>query len=240
MNYPPPFPQNSSFIAPLVACLFALNIFAAPASREAVVTKVTGDGTYTDAAGVTKPLKTGVKLTQGASASTSPSGYMELDLGLNGGILVIKPNSSIRFNKFNQHTTDSNQVADTQLEILKGGISGNVKKLSAGSTYEVKTTNALAQIRGTDFTIYSDGTLSVFAGSVAIRYTILEQASEPVTVTAGQSCASPTVPGGTALVFVTPIGDFGDPPPQPQVAKEVPPLNFVSPLTGTSVEKISK
>jgi len=61
-------------------------------------------------------------------------------------------------------------VSDTQLDLKAGRITGNVKKLSAASKYEVKLPNGVAGIRGTLFDLSAEGVLRVVVGSMVMAW----------------------------------------------------------------------
>jgi len=67
--------------------------------------------------------------------------------------------------------TGADIVTDTQLDLRAGRIFGTVKKLSAGSRYEVKIPNGVAGVRGTIYTLTALGDCSVYEGSIAMALT---------------------------------------------------------------------
>ena len=67
-------------------------------------------------------------------------------------------------------------VSDTELDLRKGSIFGNVKKLSAASQFLIKTPNGIAGVRGTTFSLSVDPTTAatlaqVLAGSLVVSET---------------------------------------------------------------------
>ena len=66
--------------------------------------------------------------------------------------------------------TGEDIVTETQLDLKRGRITGNVKKLSAGSKYEVKFPNGVAAIRGTLFDIQAVGIIKVHTGSLVVAW----------------------------------------------------------------------
>src|SRR5947199_36035 len=66
--------------------------------------------------------------------------------------------------------TGADIVSETQLDLQRGRLFGNVKKMSAASRYEVKLPNGVAGIRGTIYTLSSDGVVQVLVGSAVIAY----------------------------------------------------------------------
>src|SRR4051812_17919700 len=64
--------------------------------------------------------------------------------------------------------TGADVVSDTQLDLKQGHIFGTVKKMTAGSRYEIKLPNGVAGIRGTSYDLWSDGRFRIGSGSGAI------------------------------------------------------------------------
>src|SRR5437899_7982601 len=134
--------------------------------------------------------------------------------------------------------TGADTVSETQLDLQRGKIFGNVKKMSAASRYEVKLPNGVAGIRGTIYTLTASGVVQVLVGSVVIAY--IGADGNPVTqpVMGGQQFDARTGQ-------ITPIKDFNQ-AEMVKLAKEsrigpnVPPttltvdqtIYFVSPTIG--------
>ena len=132
--------------------LAALWLFAADAQAAspgaALVKKVVGTVTYTDAKGG-GPLTEGQILLQGASITTGAGSYADLNLGVNGDSLRVEADSTVALNKL-EYTKAAEVVVNTELEVKKGSTVANVAtKLSKASKYEIKTPAGVAGIRGT-------------------------------------------------------------------------------------------
>jgi hypothetical protein len=84
--------------------------------------------------------------------------------------------------------TGADRVTDTQLDLKRGRITGNVKKLSAASKYEIKLPNGVAGVRGTVFDIQAVGIVKVYIGSMVVAWV------DPQT----QNVTTQTVMGGQA------------------------------------------
>ncbi|MCU0786659.1 MAG: FecR domain-containing protein [Verrucomicrobia bacterium] len=76
-------------------------------------------------------------------------------------------NTVLSVDKLSATDTGADVVTDTQLDLRAGRIFGTVKKLSAGSRYEVKIPNGVAGVRGTIYMLSSLGDCMVFEGSMA-------------------------------------------------------------------------
>jgi len=66
--------------------------------------------------------------------------------------------------------TGADVVSETQLDLRRGRLFGQVKKMSAASKYEVKIPNGVAGIRGTIYEITAEGVVRVLVGSVVMAY----------------------------------------------------------------------
>jgi hypothetical protein len=80
-------------------------------------------------------------------------------------VVRIWENTVLTIDKLTTQTTGADVVTDTRLELKTGRISGTVKKMSAGSRYEMKVPLGVTSIRGTSYDQDVDGVLKVFAGS---------------------------------------------------------------------------
>ena len=157
---------------------------------KAKVVKITGNATYNAANGEKGNLKVGQILEAGATISTGVAATVELNLGVNGNLLVIKPDTTVAIDQLDFTGTGADTVANTRLNLTKGGLNGNVKKLARNSNYEIKTANGVAGVRGTAYTIDSNGVVHVWDGAVNITYTV-RGVSKTVTVLQGQTMYPP-------------------------------------------------
>ena len=79
-------------------------------------------------------------------------------------------NSALGIDKLTTTQTGADTVNETQLDLKMGHISGNVKKMSAASKYEIKLPNGVAGIRGTLYVIFAEGIVKVRIGSVVLDW----------------------------------------------------------------------
>jgi len=82
----------------------------------------------------------------------------------------------LAINKLMISDTGVGTVSDTELDLRKGGIFGNVKKLSADSQFLIDMPNGVAGVRGTTFSLSVDpSTLAaicqVLTGSMVVSQT---------------------------------------------------------------------
>lgn len=60
------------------------------------------------------------------------------------------------------------RVIDTMIDLRKGRILGNVKKLAPESSYLVRTRGGVVRIKGTEFSISEDGTCIIIVGEAEV------------------------------------------------------------------------
>src|SRR5262249_4132087 len=85
-------------------------------------------------------------------------------------IVRMAENTAMGIDKLTSMNTGADVVTETQLDLKQGRITGNVKKMSAASKFEVKIPNGVAGIRGTIYTVTAEGLVRVLSGSVVIAY----------------------------------------------------------------------
>jgi len=208
--------KRFSFVAVLATTLIAAGLChradgaAAPGAKQGVATVkvVTGNATAI-VGGAPRAVSTGLELRAGDTISTGPNSTVILDLAENGNALSVKPDSTLKIETLTFQGTGIDTVATTELDLTKGSIIGNVKKLSAASRYEVKTQNGVAGIRGTAFHIYAIGIFRCANGSIVIRVRDLTRPNQPpvvITVLAGREAAT------------TPTSTPGVPPAPPRLS----------------------
>ncbi len=222
-----------------LAAVFFVN--SAPAATnadtqqgKAKVTRIKGAATY-KSGGQSGDLKVGQILHAGDSVSTGLATTVELDLGANGKSLTINPDSTVAIDKLD--LSEGGAVINTRLNLTKGGLSGNVKKLTAGSKYEVQTAKGVAGVRGTSYSALASGVVHVFSGSIIVIYVIDGKESAPVEVLEGQTLYPPTEPGG-----VPTLGPFLDElklrpwieVPDTLERHGFPSIIYISPTTGVA------
>ena len=103
-------------------------------------------------------------------------------------VVRVWANSALGIDKLTAMQTGAEMVTETQLDLKQGRITGNVKKMSAASKYEVKLPNGVAGVRGTLFDIQAIGIVKVYIGSMVVAWV------DPKT----QNVTTQTVMGGQA------------------------------------------
>ena len=79
-------------------------------------------------------------------------------------------NSTLGIDRLISERTGTGTVEETGLDLRAGRVTGNVKKLSAASKYEIKMPGAVAGIRGTGYDLSGTGDVVVYEGSVMVGY----------------------------------------------------------------------
>jgi hypothetical protein len=85
-------------------------------------------------------------------------------------VVRIWENTALGIDKLACMQTGADMVSDTQLDLKAGRITGNVKKMTAASKYEIKLPNGVAGIRGTVYDITADGVVRVLIGQVVLAW----------------------------------------------------------------------
>ncbi len=130
-------------------------------SPGAEVTAVTGRATVFQN-GDSVRLTRGMRVTKGARIQTG-LGTVTLNLGEHG-IVTVESRSSVTIDELNQQKGKELTV----FNLTKGGLIGDVKKVTRESEYQVKTAKGVAGIRGTKYHILAVGVFKCFDGSIFV------------------------------------------------------------------------
>ncbi len=154
----------------LGAALLALATGAQAAVEKgsAKVVGVQGTAEYSVDGSTWTALKRGEVLREGAMIRTTGASGADLDLGRNGSVLRVMPESSVAFTALTYEETGVETVVNTQIQLRAGRVVGHVQKLASTSKYEIKAPKAVATIRGTRYDMSASGRLVVAEGSVVI------------------------------------------------------------------------
>ncbi len=198
-----------SFIKYLGMVAFALLPILSSAALQVgkvQVGKVSGTVTLIDGKAQRKPLANGTTFQEGSLVETGVNSTAELVFS-NGASVVLTPNTLIELRTFRQvpsaDITDPYRQIEkdpspsvTELEVPRGKIIGEVRKLNALSTFTVKTPAGLVRIRGTVFTVEyrvgPDGVGRIVVDCVrgAVETTVFSSNAGPVTVEPGMQASS--------------------------------------------------
>jgi len=170
------------------------------------VGKTSGAVTIIDANAQRKPLATGAVFQEGSLVETGINSTAELIFS-NGASLVLTPNTLVQLRTFRQVPSaaiiDPYRQIDkdpspsvTELEVPRGKIIGEVRKLNALSTFTVKTPAGLVRIRGTVFSIEyrvaanGMGKITVECVRGSVETTVYSSNAGPVSVDPGTQMSS--------------------------------------------------
>lgn len=178
------------------------------------VGKITGTATLIDAKSQRKPLATGTVFQEGSRVETGVDSTAELVFS-NGASVVLTPSTLLELRTFRQvpsaGITDPYRQIEkdpspsvTEVEVPRGKIIGEVRKLNALSTFTVKTPAGLVRIRGTVFAVEyrvgPDGLGKVVVSCVrgSVETVVYSSNAGPVTVDPGMQTAS-SVPSAALI-----------------------------------------
>lgn len=148
----------------IVLCVLALSALSAHAAQLASAKVLKVEGTVSKYApdGSNTPLKAGDILTEGDSISATALSSAFLVFS-NGSEITVNENTSFSISKLEQSTFSGSQSyeqlqadpsqSQTLLELNYGELGFHVKKLQAGSTFNIETPLGTAAIRGTQGTV---------------------------------------------------------------------------------------
>ena len=170
--------------------------------RVGTVTRIKGAARVSAGNNIWRPLKIGDVLRAGTIIQTAGSSYVDIvfgdagaavastkvtparagagpGAGAGGGKVAVRQDvirmaadTVLAIDRLSSMQTGAEPVTETQLDLRSGKIFGDVKKKSATSRFEVKIPNGVAGIRGTTFSVSSDGVVSVlYGGPVIIAWT---------------------------------------------------------------------
>ena len=192
--------QTQNVVQRLAVCglglAVATTLVAQNASQStAKVVRISSAGAarYTTGNNVWQPLRTGIVIKSGTIIQTAAEKGSYVDLVLGEGqaaalpqliasdtrsytpsadqnIVRLYENTILQVEKLTSMETGADTVTETQLDLQRGRIFGNVKKMSAASKYEVKLPNGVAGIRGTIYTLSAEGVVQVLVGSAVLAY----------------------------------------------------------------------
>lgn len=196
--------------------------------RSGKVVRIQGAARYSTGNNLWQPLKVGDIVKPGTVIQTAQNSFVDVVIDQSGGAMAATTTSSsspasrdylafrptseqdmiriwydsvLAIDKLTKMDTGADVVTETELDLRKGRLIGTTKKLPAASRYEVKIPNGVAGIRGTTYSITTDGVVSVITGSVVIAYTQPDGTVVTEVVTAGNQFSAQTKE-------TTPIPDF--------------------------------
>ena len=102
-------------------------------------------------------------------------------------VVRLTPNTTLQIKKLDIIDTGADSVSDTELDLKKGQIYANVKKLNGASKYLITLPSDIAGVRGTQFSLCDNGATSVYhstGGGVVL--TLVPPGGMPKTTVVGE------------------------------------------------------
>jgi len=112
--------------------------------------------------GAAPDVRTGPKPMDAAPAAfsaTHPPSLLGYHASAGQNVVRIFDNTALGVDKLSAMDTGAGTVTDTELDLKTGHIFVNVKKMTAGSRYEVKMPNGVAGIRGSAVHFFAEGVI---------------------------------------------------------------------------------
>ena len=254
----------------ILIALFPALVSAALQNGKVEVGLVKGTATLIDPKAAKKALASGLVFQEGYTVETNLESTTELILS-NGSTLIVSPNTLLEIRTFKQVASNliiegSYQKLDkepspsvTEIEVKRGKVLGEVRKLNPMSSYTIKTPVGVARIRGTIYEVgYEEdkkgmATMSVGCVRGSVEATVFASSSGPVSVAPGQQvtvvapappkpaaeekpAAAPAAADGTAAPAAAPAA----PAAAPAAAEPAPPAPPVAPVSITTSVMDSK
>lgn len=145
---------------------------ASAASASATVKAIKAGGAQYTVDGTTwNTLQVGTVLSEGATVKTDAAGVVDLNLGANGPAVRLTPSTTLKIHTLSLTEGAGEKIATTELGLPEGKIHAVVRKLSASSKWEVKTSVSTCGVRGMRVTVTSRGEMVVLDGSGYAYYT---------------------------------------------------------------------
>jgi hypothetical protein len=98
-------------------------------------------------------------------------------------MIRLRPNTTFGIDKLTVPASDPTSVSGAEFNLKKGSILASVRKVSPSSEYFVKIPNGVAAVRGTQFSLSSDGSGSscaVLSGTVWLSFTVTDANGNPI------------------------------------------------------------
>ncbi len=127
------------------------NPVAGGTKRRAIVRSLReGNASFSIDGGDTwKKLRVGALLRENSSIRTDSAATVVLFLAENGPVMRLSPDTEVRIERLRLGSFGAGEVVDTMIDLRKGRILGNVKKMPTGSSYLIRGQAGVIQIRGT-------------------------------------------------------------------------------------------
>jgi hypothetical protein len=149
---------------------FVSLIQAESSLESAIVRSVKGAAYYSKPNGAWVPLKVKTDLQQGMLIKTAPESNVILQLAKSGGVLRVNPDTVVSLAKLAVTVTPLETIAETDVSLIQGSVTGSQKKTSASSKSKISLTDGFAMVDSSEYQIDADGSISVFRGSASLNF----------------------------------------------------------------------
>ena len=208
-----------------------------------------------DKQGKKEPLRTARIFQEGFRVETTPKNTVELILS-NGSTLIVSPDTLLEVKTFRQVVSD--RIVDgeyqkldkepspsiTEIEVIRGKVVGEVRKLNPQSSYTIKTPVGVARIRGTIYTVeFADngkgtGTLNIGCVRGSVEATVFAANSGPIAVRPGDQL-SVQAPVPKPVEAVKPPDATGTAAPEPAPAPAPAPVITLAPMNSEQLGSVA-
>lgn len=187
----------SKFGLTFLATMVAASALAQAVEKSVKVIRVSGGARAQVAGGTWQEIKQGDVLGSGAVIQTAKDSTLDLllsgevrpaatrPLAVSGGggdnfptpsfpgrptasVIRLYGDTVLAIDRLTSQGEGPDQVTETLLDLRAGKLFGSTQKVKGASKYEIKLPNGVAAIRGTIYTVGSDGTIAVMSGSVFV------------------------------------------------------------------------
>jgi hypothetical protein len=163
-------------------------LLAAPETTGVVLKAIAGNVEFSTGPDRWRPLRLDSKLDGGSVIRTRADGTLDFYLHESKTTLRLTPNSTLVIQTLNVWRAGDQEVTDTELKLLAGGIVGAQKKLMKPSHFQITTAKGVANIVGTEYLVSASGAVTVLSGMVSVNCTLPGKTElVQVSVPAGQS-----------------------------------------------------
>lgn len=153
---------------------------------------VVGNATVTKPGGQSQKLVKEMVLHTGDTITTDDASHVDLYLANNNGHIQVSKNSVLKLDSLTYSYSGVELVHNTQLDLQKGVLYGDVRKMSTASKYEIKTKVGVAGIRGTRYRITAEGDVTVTEGAVIVSVKQADGTFKTYTVHKGETLIAST------------------------------------------------
>jgi hypothetical protein len=182
-------------VFPVVGILAAMGLSTACAetqSGELRVKSVQGAVSYCTSPSTWLELKPEMVLHRGAILKTAADSSADLVLEYNGTALRMTPGTVLELARLDKVVAGEDLVTETSLNLKAGSVFGSQRKLAKPSKFEITVPGGVVTIRGTEYLVSADGSVTCFDGEVAVSFDSPERSGSNVQVPAGFSLNAAT------------------------------------------------